>query len=182
MVKTLRYQDPASTQTLREGIAELRATEGADSDAATHVAPELAEDIDVHDAVHVLFGCSTDLRGEIIAHVWTAFGTTMKMGEMRRVNMHRDHREALAEIGHRRLLRAWARDLSKIAGTLARALRLTRRWPAEDYARYLDRRLCDIRDEFGIRLPPPTPSEGGHAGAALRTIRTRLHRRAQPVP
>ena len=177
-MKTLRYRDPASTQTLAEGIAELRAAEGAQGDATQYVAPELLDDIDVHDAVHVLFGCSTDLRGEIIAHVWTALGTTMRLRDMQRVNRHEDHRETLAEIGHRRLLKSWAKGLPRVLATVAHALRMKRRWPAADFDRYLDRRLCDIRREFGIRLPPPEPIDQPRAGAALRTIHARATRGA----
>lgn len=91
-MKYLEYLKPTSNQTLREGIAELRRAEGAENDAAECMAPELLTDIDTHDAIHVLFGCPTNLAGEIVAHVWTAFGTTVSMQDMHRVNQHRDHK------------------------------------------------------------------------------------------
>ncbi len=168
----LHYRYPDSRQTLREGIVELRAAEAPDEDAAQNLAPELADDIDAHDAIHVLFGCSTDLSGEIIAHVWTAFGTTLSMHDMRRVNMHDDHRQVLDQIGHRRLLGTWARSIPGFAGTLVRALRMKRRWPAESFEQFLDRRLCDLREEFGVRLPNPTPAPSNRGGASLRAIRS----------
>lgn len=170
------YLNPRSQQTLRQGVLELRAAEGADGDAAENVAADLVHDIDVHDAIHVLFGCSTDLSGEIVAHVWTLFGTTMELRDMRRVNMHEDHRAVLARIGHRRLLGTWWRSASGIAATVARALRMKRRWPAQDYVEYLDMRLCDIRAQFGITLPEPTPGrrQSGPAGAALRNVRSNV--------
>lgn len=40
---------------------------------------------------------------------------------------------------------------------------------AENDAAYLDRRLCDLRHEFKIHIPPQS-SHGGRAGAALRTV------------
>lgn len=162
----LRYTDPRSSQTLREGIMEARQAEGVD-DAASTVAHDLAEDIDAHDAIHVLFGCSTDLRGEILAHVWTMVGTTTTMRDMSRVTRHADHRSALSKVGHFRLFRAWLRSLPAIAITVVRALRMHRQWPVSAYRADLDRPLQELRDEYGIRLPKG--GQGGRgAGALLR--------------
>ena len=173
-MKKLEYLNPQSTQTLLEGIRELRTAESAEANAADNVAPELVDDIDAHDAIHVLFGCPTNLFGEIIAHVWTAFGTTMTMRDMHRVNRHNDHRQVLAKIGHGRLLKTWLFSLPRIVVTLLRVLRMKRRWPAEDYGTYLDQRLCDLRDNFGIRLPNPLLTDQPGAGAALRNVRSHV--------
>lgn len=177
-MKTRNYLEPHSTQTLREGIAELRRVEGADADAAEHFAPELLHDIDTHDAIHVLFACPTTLAGEIIAHVWTAFGTTASLHDMHRVNAHRDHRAVLAQIGHARLLRTWLKNLPRIVTTLLNSHRMTCRWPVEEMSASLDRRLCDLRAKFGIRLPKPpravVRADESSGGAALRTIRKKV--------
>lgn len=151
-MKNLMYLDPNSTQTLREGIRELRTYEGATHDASENVALDLADAIDMHDAIHVLFGCPTSLFGEIIAHVWTALGTTVKMQEMHRVSRHDDHRQALSKIGYRRLIATWLVNFPSILTTLICAMRMQLRWPAEDFILYLDQRLCDLRENFGICL------------------------------
>jgi hypothetical protein len=168
--KTLGYLSLDCRLTLREGIQELRQAE-----AAANVAPELSHDLDVHDAIHVLFGCPTSLAGEVIAHVWTVFGTTSKLGDLHRVTSHEDHREVLAEIGHFRLLRKWLLSLPRILGTVGRARRMRRRWPVEEFPSFLDRPLDEIRREFGIRFNPPsapthTPRQ---PGAALRNVKGR---------
>ena len=172
-MKNLEYLNPYSTQTLREGIAELRAAEGADGDAAQNIAPELAADIDVHDAIHVVFACPTNLIGEISAHVWTLFGTTMKVADMHRVNMHEDHRTVLADIGHRRLLKTWFQCVPQTIRTFLRTFRLKSKWPAEDYTSFFDQRLCDIREQFNIILPNRPSTKGKPSGAALRYVRSR---------
>lgn len=159
--KPLRYLDPDCPLTLREGIAELRKAEGADGDAAAQVAPDLVHDLDVHDAIHVLFACPTNVAGEVIAHVWTAFGTTAKLADLHRVNAHRDHRQVLAQIGHWRLVKSWLRGLPRIAVAIWRSQRMSRRWPVEEMPGFLDRPLTDIRREFGIRLPSPPARPGG---------------------
>ena len=169
-----KYLNPASIQTLREGITELRQLEGAEADAAEHFAPELLHDIDVHDAIHTIFACPTSLAGEIIAHVWTVFGTTASMRDMHRVNAHQDHRAVLNQIGHWRLFRTWFKSLPRIMSTLRNAHRMTRRWPVEQLDSFMDQRLCDIRAQFAIRLPGPPPSESSNGGASLRSIRRKV--------
>lgn len=174
----LEYLHPQTTSTLREGVEELRQAEGADGDASQDISPDLLRDIDVHDAIHVLFGCPTSLEGEIAAHVWTMFGTTVGMKDMRRVNTHRDHRAVLAEIGHRRLAKRWARSLPVVVSVAYRAFRMTRRWPADELASYLEERLCDVRREFGIRLADKPSTVGPRGGAALRNLRSRRYHAA----
>lgn len=166
---SFNYLNPQSTQTLRQGIYEFHQVEVVENDASETVAPELLTDIDMHDAIHVLFGCPTHLGGEIIAHIWTALGTTVSLQAMHQVNRHPDHRSVLAEIGHRHLIKTWVRSIPQILITVLRALRMKRCWPAEEYAAYLDQRLCDLRHEFKIHIPPQS-SHGGRSGAALRTV------------
>jgi len=181
---SMRYLQPDSTQTLREGVAELRAAEGADADAAETFAPELQHDIAVHDAIHVVFACPTSLAGEIVAHVWTAFGTTASLRDMHRVSGHGDHRAVLAQIGRWRLVRTWFASLPCIIATLCRARRMTRRWPVGEMSTFFDRQLCDIRREVGIQLPDaPSPGSGNHqGGAALRSIRANIRAMRQHGP
>lgn len=165
------YFDPMSKQTLHEAILELRALEGAD-DAVVNLAPELRDDIEIHDVIHVLFACSTDLASEVIAHIWTVFGTTYNVRKMVRVNMHQDHQDVLARIGHAQLLKMWVYKIPEIVKTLYRANRMVRRFPVQEYSRYLDQQLIEIREEFGIRLtsPPITQVKQNPGGAALRTL------------
>ena len=159
-MQNLMYLNPNSTQTLREGIQELRIYQGAIHDVSENVALDLADDIDMHDAIHVLFGCPTSLFGEIIAHVWTAFGTTVKRQEMHRVSRHDDHRKILSNIGYRRLIATWLIHFPSILKTFINAMRMQLRWPAEDFILFLDQRLCDLRENFGI-CPLTLPSRPG---------------------
>ena len=114
----------------------------------------MSRDLDLHDAIHVLFGCRTNLAGEVLAHVWTAFGTTAKLRDLHRVAGHRDHRTILSGIGHLRLLGAWLRNSPRIAATLRQSSRMKTRWPVEELDAFLDRPLDEIRREYGIRLHP----------------------------
>ncbi len=171
--RQLRYLDQHSSMTLREGIIELREAEGADGDAVENVAPELVPDLHMHDAIHVLFGCPTNLSGEISAHLWTLFGTTLRLRDMHRVNMHRDHRQVLARIGYVKLIRMWFKNIPTMIATILRSFRMSQKWPAASYDEYLDVPLIELRQQFNIRCPKrfhKTDSEGS-AGAALRHAR-----------
>ena len=167
----LDYLNPYSRQTLGSALAELREAEGAENDAAGQVAPELSRDLDVHDAIHVIFACSTDVEGEVMAHAWTLLGTTAKIGDLHRVMSHRDHREALAKIGHRHLLSMWVWSVPRIALTVWRALRMTGRLRIEALPGLLAQPLAEIRRDHGIRLSRPRRMEGPLAGAAVRNLR-----------
>jgi hypothetical protein len=175
-VPELNYLSPESNQTLREAIWELRQAEGTEGDAAEKVSPELLTDIEVHDAIHVVFACPTTLAGEILAHTWTVFGTTLAIKEMHRVNRHTDHQTVLAEIGHGRLLRTWLKSFPQIVSVVWRALRMRHRWPAEQFEQCLDQTLYEIRSQYGIRLYRLPGKQSSKRGAVLRTLySTRLH-------
>ncbi|MEM9345242.1 MAG: hypothetical protein AAGB26_01365 [Planctomycetota bacterium] len=170
----LAYLDPACKMTLREGIQELRQAEGADDDATETLAPELAGDIEIHDAIHVLFACTTDLEGEVRAHVWTIFGTTAKLADLHRVMSHRDHREVIRQIGHVRLLLRWLFSVPRIVKLVWYASRMKNRWPVTELDSFLDRPLDEIRQQFRIQLPPPSSStRSQRGGAGLRTLNSR---------
>ncbi len=109
---------------------------------------------------HVVFGCDTSLVGEVILARWSILGVT---GSLRPYLMGLQRREtrglfrdALASFRPALLWRI------ATLGTLAivRSLRMRRRWPFEEYESFLDRPLCEIREEFGIRVI-------GHAGRAV---------------
>ena len=150
---TALYRQPNSPQTLAEGLEELRALEAAQqNDASETFAPELTQELTKHDLIHVLFGCGTDLTGEIQAHVWTLFGTTLSVRQMHTVNAHSDHQSALQEIGHFRLLRTWLRLFPQLLRIVWRAKRMPKKFPIEQGADYLHRPLKELRAEFGIRF------------------------------
>lgn len=148
----LDYLDPKATLTLREGIAQLREEDAKERDVAPIVAPEVQRSMTAHDAVHVLFACDTSDRGEAVAHAWMLLGTTVSHRQLRDVMGTRDHRAFARELGRGRRLRALLSALPAIAGALLRARSMRERWSWTDYDRHLDRPLCDIRRDYGIRV------------------------------
>ncbi len=176
-MKAPSYLDPACRLTLRQAIAELREFEGVENDAAAQVAAELSNDLDVHDVIHVIFGCETNVAGEVLAHGWTIFGTRVSMHDLHRVNMHADHRQALRQIGHLRLLRTWVLNLPLILKTIYRARRMKRLLDPAEFPSLMDWPLVEIRSSLGVQLDRP-PSDFGDRrdslGAAVRHVRRPL--------
>ncbi|MBX2865255.1 MAG: hypothetical protein KTR27_17025 [Leptolyngbyaceae cyanobacterium MAG.088] len=143
------------------------------NDAFENVAPELLDDIALHDVMHTVFACPTNLRGEILSHLWSifgTFGTTLEIKEMHRVNMQSDHRSILKQIGHKRLVKTWFACLLYIILVIWRASKMHRRWPACNFQAYLNRSLLEIRDELNINIICLDGANTRHA--ALRSIRS----------
>lgn len=150
-MEMLLYLQANSQQTLKEAIGELRAFElDLQNDYASSISHELARDIDEHDAIHALFACTTNLKGEILAHVWTMFGTTMAVNQMHKVNNHQDHKKALKEIGLFKLLATWLFLIPTILRIVRRAKNMKKKFPISEYQLYLDEKLWVLRSDFGI--------------------------------
>lgn len=146
----LKYFDPTSTMTLREAIQELRVAEGRSSDISIKMSTEIVQVFEYHDAVHVLFGCSTTIQDEIAAHVWMVFGTTAKLSKMHRAVANREHRNVLSGIGHLKLIGIWINCLPRIFSIIAKCSRMKKRLVLEEFVLLKEQRLCDIRREYGI--------------------------------
>jgi len=145
----LKYKVQNSKLTFAEGITEFRKFD-VQKDEAERVSEELLRDINEHDAIHTLFGCSTDLKGEILAHVWTYYGTTTEASQMIKVNKHKDHKAALQEIGHLRLIKTWFLNFASIIKVIFKARKMSQKFPILKYENYLNKELGEIRTEFNI--------------------------------
>lgn len=143
----LKYQSPDSTMTLREALGELRAAEG---DISHEVSQPLAEALVAHDVVHIIFGLHISDLDEIVAHGWMAFGTTLTFARMHDVTRDRDHQRYSAGFAHGRKDLLVLRVLPHLVAALFRSRQMTKRWPWDSYAEYLDIPLNRIRQEFGI--------------------------------
>lgn len=138
--------------TLQEAIDELRLAEGEEIYLPEKLAPEIRQAIDAHDAVHTIFGCDISKRDEVAAHVFMLLGTTVTMKELKSVATHRDHRKMTTDAGHLEMLKTAVGAFPRLAKASWTALKMTKRFPWQNYNKYLDRKLSEIRSEFGIRI------------------------------
>ena len=145
------YQQQDCPLTLREGLAEYAAGV-PDLVRQSDVDGLAGRDVVIHDAAHVVFGCDTSFRGELLLTRWSLLGSTDWVPFYLKALRHRGMRTLLLDFFAK--ARPWTLVSAGLESLLciARSLRMRRRWPAEEYRRYLDRPLADIRREFRIRV------------------------------
>ena len=140
-----------SSITLGEAIERLRKAEDPTGGVTAGMSSGTAEAFDMHDAVHVLFGCGTSLEEEIAAHVWMKFGTTAKLVDMHKAVANQEHRKVLSGIGHFKVLGTWLRMLPRIVGIIARTRRMKKPVAFEELSRLKQQPVVWIRNEHGIQ-------------------------------
>jgi ubiquinone biosynthesis protein Coq4 len=137
--------------TLAAAIEEVRRRAG-ESDLTEGMSIESARAFDMHDAVHIVFGCDESLVGEISAHVWMAFATTAPLGEMHKAVASNEHRKVLKGIGHRHLIGQWIALLPRVLTILWRAAQMRQRLPYAEIDKLKAMKLNDIRENYRILL------------------------------
>ncbi|MFK7955588.1 MAG: hypothetical protein AB8B96_05795 [Lysobacterales bacterium] len=149
-MKVLEYQNPCSEQTLREGMAEYFST--FDEFLSTRNSSTTANEFfRCHDAAHVVFGCGLSLEHEVVVKVSTVFGSTGGMKILKGYALPESH-EIYEEITILDGAKVAAKTLIIVPKILWRCFRMSRRWPWDEFDAYLDLRLIDLREEFGIRV------------------------------
>ena len=149
--RTFRYEDQDASLTLRQGLSEYYASDPALL-APSHVSDEIRRGLLAHDAAHVVFGCDTSVRGEIVLVRWSVFGAEDAVPIYLRGLRSRETRFLFADFFRKLRPATLFRGVIDGARALFRSLRMSRRWPSLGWERYADRPLAEIRREFGIRV------------------------------
>lgn len=140
--------DPAMT--LGVAMRKLRAAEP--EDFAREMPMEIAQIVEQHDAVHVLFDCGTTLQDEIAAHVWMLLATNAKVREMHQAVASQEHRVALSGIGHLKLLGVWLLSLPRLLSIVVKSWRMEQRLAMERLTELKEQPIVAIRRAHGIEL------------------------------
>ena len=145
------YEDPETPQSLREGLSEYYASDPTLL-APSNVPGEIAIELRAHDASHVVFGCDTSVRGEVVLARWSLLGAEGAFRIYLRGLRSKETRFLFADFFRK------VRPLMLLAATfdgaraIIRSFSMRRRWPTLDWERHADRPLAEIRREFGIRV------------------------------
>jgi hypothetical protein len=148
---SLGFTEQSSRQTLREGLVEYFSNIPELMESAD-LPPDLAHGLDGHDVAHVVFGCDTSVRGEVVLARWSLFGVE---GSLRPylIGMRRRETRGLFRDFFRAVRLRELPALTKAGITaVIRSCWMSRRWPFDRYGPYLDRPLVEIRQEFQIRV------------------------------
>lgn len=144
------YQHQDSQQTLAEAMAEYQAANPGLADMR-EMSPRGRQFFRCHDAAHVVFGCGVGLDDEAAVKIASMLGTTAGLGVLRGYRLH----ESIAlyrRLDAAEVLKTIARSIVVVPRTLLRCLRQRARWPWDDFERYVDVPLADIRRRFGIEV------------------------------
>lgn len=149
--ESLRYAEQDASISLREGLDEYYARNPGLLDPGA-LDTEGAELFRAHDAGHVVFGCDTSIRGETLIDTWTMAATAIGLRGYLAYLKQPDVNKIFAETGYGKIAAESMRVLPDILRVLARSRRLSEKWPWQDWERFLDRPLGELRRDFGIRV------------------------------
>jgi hypothetical protein len=140
-----------SSMTLNEALQAMRDS-ASEGNLADQVSADIAQALEQHDAVHILFNCGTSVQDEIAVHLWMLLATTTNISEMHRAVASQEHRHILAGVGHLQLISIWLRSLPRIIGIVFKSLRMKKRLAMEEFAELKEQSILEIRLAHGITL------------------------------
>ena len=116
-----------------------------------------------HDLTHVVFGTLPfEIRGETINDLWTIFGSDVTLKGYARFSKQKTCcyntiiESYIPRYGNKfSVYLEIVRQIPISCVTVARALKMTKKWPWHQPEAYLTRSLKDIRAEFGIKIIEP---------------------------
>lgn len=149
----LAYQGQESRMTLREGLAEYMASNPDLIDTQDTSSEKMAAYFANHDASHVVFGTSTRIEDELIQDIWTLLAIDVKyrnyVGDLVKA---KEGMEVASSLPFWGTIKGFFHLLGVLPRLLWRAYKMPEKWPWAGWERYLDRPLCEIRENFGIRV------------------------------
>ena len=140
---------PYSEMTLDQALIAFRKANaldakyaGMDQTARSH--------FERHDMIHVLFGLDTSLRHEAQADGWTLMASDISWTDIRAFMKLTEEQELIAEIGPWAIAWGFVRAVPDYMAMAWRARRLHKKWPWCANDSYRERKVAEIRREFGI--------------------------------
>ena len=154
----LSFQSQNCDITLAEGLEEYRAylrTNGKkqliDKPGSTIIRD--------HDATHVMFGLDTSIEQESMLDSWVFLGTKWKLKELLAYNKLPELKQLYKDLrhdpGYFKLIMAAIKLLPIKLKIRKRAKQMKKKWPFVSPDSLMNRRVCDLREEFGIKILTP---------------------------
>ena len=154
----LSFQSQNCDITLAEGLEEYRAylrTNGKkqliDKPGSTIIRD--------HDATHVMFGLDTSIEQESMLDSWVFLGTKWKLKELLAYNklpeLKQLYKDFWHDPGYFKLIMTAIKLLPIKLKIRRRAKQMSKKWPFVSPDHLMDQRVCDLREEFGIKILAP---------------------------
>ena len=157
-MSNLSFQSQNCDITLAEGIEEYRAYLQVNGKKQLIDAPG-STIIRDHDATHVIFGLDTSLEQESMLDSWVFLGTKWKLKELLAYNklpeLKQLYKDFWRDPGYFRLLMVAIKLVPIKLKIRKRAKKMNKKWPFVSPDSLMDQRVCDLREEFGIKILTP---------------------------
>ena len=154
----LSFQSQDCNITLAEGLEEYRAYLQANGKKQLIDAPG-STIIRDHDATHVIFGLDTSLEQESMLDSWVFLGTKWKLKELLAYNklpeLKQLYKDFWRDPGYFRLLMVAIKLVPIKLKIRKQAKQMNKKWPFVSPDSLMDQRVCDLREEFGIKILTP---------------------------
>ena len=158
MMTNLSFQPQDCKITLAEGIEEYRAYLRANGKKQLVDEPG-STIIRDHDAHHVIFGLDTSMEQESMLDSWVLTGTSWKLKELLAYNKLPEIRQLFKDLRHDPgyfKLALMAVKLIPIRFMIRKRTRqMSKKWPFVSPDFLMNQRVCDLREEFGIKILAP---------------------------
>ena len=156
----LIYQNQDCDLTLREGIKVYEDYLVANGKIPLKEPNNESTLIRDHDASHVIFGLDTSLEEEALLDTWLGLGCSYKLSYLAsyaRLPQLKDLTKKLfKELGVIGFIKLYKNVIpTKIKIAFKNTRKMKKKWPFKHPENFLDRKICDLREEFGIQILSP---------------------------
>mgnify|MGYP000565190994 FL=1 len=157
MVK-LSFQVQSCDLTLEEVLEEYRAYLQANGKKQLIDKPNSTVIRD-HDATHVIFGLDTSIEQESLLDSWVLRGCDWKFKELLAYGQLPELKELnkylQKEVGYLKLILAVFKLIPVKRRIGRRTKAMNKKWPFKSPDSLMNQRVCDLREEYGIRILEP---------------------------
>ena len=157
-MSNLSFQSQDCKITLAEGIEEYRAYLRANGKK------QLVDEhgwtiIRDHDATHVIFGLDTSIEQEAMLDSWVLAGTSWKLKELLAYNKlpetKQQFKDFMRDPGFFKLVLMEVKLIPIRFKIWKHAWQMSRKWSFRSPDLLMNQRVCDLREEFGIKILAP---------------------------
>ena len=157
MIK-LSFQDQSCDLTLEEGLEEYRAYLQANGKKQL-IDKSGSQVIRDHDATHVIFGLDTSIEQESLLDSWVLRGCHWKFQELFAYSKLPELKELnkylKKELGYLKLVLAVFKLIPIKRRIGRRTKAMNKKWPFRSPDALMTQKVCDLREEYGIRILEP---------------------------
>ena len=157
MIK-LSFQNQYCDVTLAQGLEEYRAYLQANGKKQLIDKPG-SQIIRDHDATHVIFGLDTSLEQESLLDSWVFLGCHWKFKELfayqKLPELKELNKYLKKEVGYLKLLLIVLKLIPIKLKIRRRTKAMNQKWPFRSPDSLMNQRVCDLREEYGIKILAP---------------------------